>query len=100
MNSWNHLVSRRETLRLRENIDQPQALYEKGGIAAINIFYNSTRYRKRVPVSNLEERSRVIGAVASRLNQIDRQMIQIGAELVGLQETMSYHCTLRLRVNF
>ena len=31
-----------------------------------------------------EERSKVIGQLASQLNQIDRQMIQINAELVGL----------------
>ena len=39
----------------------------------------------------LEERSRVVGQIASQLNQIDRQIIQIRAELVGLEkETISY----------
>ena len=38
----------------------------------------------------MEERSRVIGAVAGQLNQIDRQIIQIRAELVGLKEIISY----------
>ena len=37
-----------------------------------------------------EEKSRLIGAVASQLNQIDRQIIQIRAELVGLKEVISY----------
>ena len=37
-----------------------------------------------------EERSRVIGAVAGQLNQIDRQIIRIRSELVGLKETISY----------
>ena len=37
-----------------------------------------------------EERSRLIGGVAGQLNQIDRRMIQIRAELVGLKETISY----------
>ena len=32
----------------------------------------------------------MIGGVASQLNQIDRQMIRIKAELVGLKETISY----------
>jgi HlyD family secretion protein len=37
-----------------------------------------------------EERERVIGQVAAQLNQIDRQMIELRAELVGLGETISY----------
>ena len=37
-----------------------------------------------------EESSRVIGAVAGQLNQINRQIIRIRAELVGLKETISY----------
>ena len=87
------LVSRRETLRLRENIASDlKLLYEKGGMARNQYLLQLNQVQEtRAQVSNLEEeRSRVIGAVASRLNQIDRQMIQIGAELVGLQETMSY----------
>ena len=38
----------------------------------------------------VEERSKVIGQLAAQLNQIDRQMIQIKSELVGLRETISY----------
>ena len=53
----------------------------------------------RVVVSTLEEeRTRVVGQIASRLNQIDRQMIQIRAELVGLEETISYR-TVRAPIN-
>ena len=45
----------------------------------------------RAEVATLkEESSRVIGAVAGQLNQIDRQIIRIRAELVGLKETISY----------
>ena len=45
----------------------------------------------RAQVATLEEESsRIIGAVAGQLNQIDRQIIQIRAELVGLKETISY----------
>ena len=32
----------------------------------------------------------MIGAVAGQLSQIDRQIIRIRAELVGLKETISY----------
>ena len=87
------LSSRRETLRLRETIASDlKRLYENGGMARNQYLMQLNQVQEtRAQVSNLEEeRSRVIGAVASRLNQIDRQMIQIGAELVGLQETMSY----------
>ena len=45
----------------------------------------------RADVATLEEeRSRVIGQIASQLNQVDRQIIRIRAELVGLDETISY----------
>ena len=45
----------------------------------------------RAEVATLkEESSRVIGAVAGQLSQIDRQIIRIRAELVGLKETISY----------
>ena len=45
-----------------------------------------------------EERARVIGQIASQLNQIDRQLIRIRAELVGLKETISYR-TVRAPIN-
>ena len=45
-----------------------------------------------------EERSKVIGQLASQLNQIDRQMIQINAELVGLRETIGYR-TIRAPIS-
>ena len=45
-----------------------------------------------------EERSKVIGQLAAQLNQIDRQMIQIKAELVGLRETISYR-TIRAPIS-
>ena len=49
-------------------------------------------------MANRRERSRVIGGVANRLNQIDRRMIQIRAELVGLKETISYR-TIRAPID-
>ena len=42
--------------------------------------------KTRAEVSTLEEElSRVIGQIASQLNQTDRRMIQIRAELVALR---------------
>ena len=45
-----------------------------------------------------EERSKVIGQLAAQLNEIDRQMIRIKAELVGLRETISYR-TIRAPIS-
>ena len=45
-----------------------------------------------------EERSRMIGQLAAQLNQIDRRMIQIDAELIGLGETISYR-TIRAPIS-
>jgi HlyD family secretion protein len=45
----------------------------------------------KVEVANLEEeRSRAIGQAAAQLNDINRQAINLRAELVGLKETLSY----------
>ena len=53
----------------------------------------------RAEVSTLnEEKSRVIGAVAGQLNQIDRQIIRISSDLVGLKETISYR-TVRAAID-
>ena len=46
----------------------------------------------------IEESSRVIGGIAAQLNQIDRQSIQIRAELVGLKEIISYR-TVRASID-
>ena len=61
-----------------------------GECPAINILFNSIKFKTRAGGQLEEERSRAIGGVANRLNQIDRRMIEIQAELVGLQETISY----------
>ncbi|TCD58397.1 hemolysin activation protein [Synechococcus sp. BS55D] len=87
------LGSRRETLRLQEKIASDlKPLYEGGGMARNQYLTQLNQVQEtRAEVSTLEEeRSRVIGGVAAQLNQIDRQMIQIRAELVGLKETISY----------
>ena len=87
------LESRRETLSLREQIASDlKSLYENGGMSRNQYLIQLNQVQEtRAEVANLEEeRSRVIGGVANRLNQIDRRMIQIRAELVGLMETISY----------
>ena len=87
------LASRRETLRLKEQIAAAyKPLFEGGGISRIQYLSQLNQVQEmRAEVATLkEESSRLIGAVAAQLTQIDRQMIQIRAELVGLKETIGY----------
>ena len=87
------ITSRRESLRLQEAITRDlETLYEQGGMARNQYFTQRNRVQevKAEVVTLEEERSKVIGQLAAQLNQIDRQMIQIRAELVGLRETISY----------
>ena len=87
------LASRRESLRLQEIITNDlETLYEQGGMARNQFFTQRNRVQEiNAEVATLEEeRTKVIGQMAAQLNQIDRQMIQIKAELVGLSETISY----------
>ena len=87
------LSSRRSTMQLREQIAEDiRPLYEVGGLARNQYLLQLNQVQEtRAEVATLEEeRSRVIGQIASQLNQINRQMIRIRAELVGLEETISY----------
>ena len=87
------LASRRETLRLKEQIAAAyKPLFEGGGISRIQYLSQLNQVQEmRAEVATLkEESSRLIGAVAAQLTQIDRQMIRIRAELVGLKETIGY----------
>ena len=87
------LASRLETLRLKERIAADyKPLFEGGGMSRTQYLGQLNQVQEmRAEVATLkEERSRVIGSVAGRLSQIDRQIIRIRAELVGLKETISY----------
>ena len=87
------LSSRRSTMQLREQIaNDLKPLYENGAMARNQYLLQLNQVQEtRAQVATLEEeRSRVIGQIASQLNQINRQMIQIRAELVSLEETISY----------
>ena len=95
------LKSRRLSLQLQETITSDlETLYEQGGMARNQFFAQRNRVQEvKAEVATLEEeRSKVIGQLAAQLNQIDRQMIQIKAELVGLQETISYR-TIRAPIS-
>ena len=87
------LASRRETLRLKERIAADfKSLFEGGGMSRLQYLSQLNQVQEiRTEVATLkEESSRLIGSVAGQLNQIDRQIIQIRAQLVGLKETISY----------
>tara|TARA_Y100001933_G_scaffold240109_1_gene265326 strand:- start:1619 stop:2884 length:1266 start_codon:yes stop_codon:yes gene_type:complete len=87
------LASRRETLRLKEQIASDfKPLFEEGVMSRTQYLSQLNQVQEiRAEVATLkEESSRVIGSVAGQLNRIDRQIIQIRAELVGLKETISY----------
>ena len=87
------LASRRETLRLKERIAADyKPLFEGGGMSRTQYLSQLNQVQEmRATLATLkEESSRVIGAVAGQLNQINRQIIRIRAELVGLKETISY----------
>ena len=87
------LASRRETLSLKERIAADyKPLFEGGGMSRTQYLSQLNQVQEmRATIATLkEESSRVIGAVAGQLNQINRQIIRIRAELVGLKETISY----------
>ena len=87
------LDSRQETLRLTEKIAADyKPLYENGGMSRTQYLIQVNQVQEiRADVAALkEESSRLIGTVAGRLTQIDRQIIAIRAELVGLRKTISY----------
>ena len=95
------LLSRRESLRLQESITSDlEMLYKQGGMARNQYFMQRNRVQEvKAEVATLEEeRSKLIGQLATQLNQIDRQMIQLEAELVGLRETISYR-TIRAPIS-
>ena len=95
------IESRRATLKLKEQIAiDMKPVFEAGAMSRNQYLIQLNQVQEtRVEVTTLEEeRSRVVGQIASQLNQIDRQMIRIRAELVGLKETISYR-TVRAPVN-
>ena len=67
-------------------------LFETGAMARNQYLLQLNQVQEtRADVATLEEeRSRVIGQIDSQLTQVDRQIIRIRAELVGLDESISY----------
>ena len=67
-------------------------LFDGGGMSRTQYLSQLNQVQEmRAEVSTLEEESsRVIGGCRGQLTQIDRQIIRIRADLVGLNETISY----------
>ena len=85
------LSSRRQTLELQAIASDYKPLFEGGGISRIQYLSQLNRVQEtRAEVATLQKSSRVIGAVAGRLTAIDREIIRIRAELIGLSEVIGY----------
>lgn len=87
------LASRQKTLSLKNRIvNDLRPLYESGAMGR-NQFLGALNQIQEIQadVSALqEERTRVIGQAASQLNQVDRQLLSIQAQLVELEQTIEY----------
>ena len=89
----NKLDSKLLTLELQEKIAADyKPLFEVGAMARNPYLQQVNRVQEmRAEVANLEaERSRLMGQVASQLNQLNRQRITLKAELEGLKAAISY----------
>ena len=87
------LDSRRQTLSLKKRIvDDLLPLYESGAMGRNQYLgeLNQVQIIKADVSALQEERTRVIGQAASQLNQVDRQLLNIKAELVQLGQTIEY----------
>ena len=89
----NKLASTRQTLALKKAIaDDMKPLFDAGGLSR-NAYLEQLNGLQEIKssVANLEEeRSKVMGQVASQLNQTNRQLLGLRAELEGLKESISY----------
>ncbi len=89
----NRLASSRQTLALKKAIaDDMKPLFDAGGMSRNAYLEQLNRLQEiKSSVANLEEeRSKVMGQVASQLNQTNRQLLSLRAELEGLKESISY----------
>ena len=95
------LLSRKETLALQQRLTADlKPLFEQGGMARSQYLNQLNQLQEsRSEVATLEEeRTRIISEAAGQLDQINRQLISLKSELVGLKETISYR-TVRAPIN-
>ena len=87
------LASRKVTLSLKQRIVKDlKPLFEEGGMGR-NQYLNELNQVQEIQAELAalgEERTRVIGQAATQLNQVDRQLLSLRAELVQLSQTIEY----------
>jgi HlyD family secretion protein len=91
------LASRRKTLALQQRISADmEELYNKGGMARNQFFTQQNQIQEtQTEVISLEqERGRVLGTAAGQLNEINRQLLNLKADLVATREALSYRTIL------
>lgn len=89
----NQLGSRQKTLKLQLSIsDDIKPLFDVGAMARNQYLeqLNQVQIIRSEVASLEEERQKVLGEAAFQLNQINRQLINLDAELIALKETISY----------
>lgn len=85
--------SRLESLRLQEQIViELKPLFEGGGMARNNYLQqvNSVQVLRAEIASLYGERSRLIGTTTAQVNRINRQLLDLRAQLSALNEQLSY----------
>jgi hemolysin D len=87
------LASRRLTLTLQERIAADMSSLYKSGAMARNQYLtqlNQVQEMRSEVITLEEERERVVGQAAGQLNEINRQLLNLKAELVATREALSY----------
>lgn len=86
------IASRQESLRLQEQIAADlQPLYESGGLARNSFLnqLNSLQELKAEIASLTSEKSRIIGAATARLNELNRQQINLRSQQAAVEEQIN-----------
>lgn len=91
------LASKRESLRIQARISSDlRPLYEQGGMARNQYWLQQDQVQAlKAEIATLsEEKVRVVGAAAAQINDLNRQIISLQSELIGLKETIGYRTIL------
>ncbi len=87
------LASREKTLALSQRIERDlRPLYQNGGFSRVQYLEQLNRIQEQTSelASLREERESVLGSAAGQLNQNNRELATLKAELSQLRETLSY----------
>lgn len=87
------LASREKTLALSQRIERDlRPLYQNGGFSRVQYLEQLNKIQEQTSelASLREERESVLGSAAGQLNQNNRELATLKAELSQLRETLSY----------